>query len=151
MHRNRVSGSWLLCGALLLSGCATVKSHWPFGKPAQAAPQPVGELEVRLPAEGAAPVVLQFWERNTLVIDLTGVSSAGQVVLARRADNAWPVRLAVRMAPQRFEVLEVRGAQRVLLPVATTAAGTVTAELPPGVYAAGTAALTLSWGARGTF
>jgi hypothetical protein len=151
MHRNRVSGSWLLCGALLLSGCATVKSHWPFGKAVQQAPQPVSELEVQLPADGPAPVLLQFWDRNTLVIDLTAVAGAGQVELVRRMDNAWPARLAIRMAPQRFEVLEVRGAQRVVLPVATAASGAVTAALPPGVYDAGTAALTIKWGAKRSF
>jgi hypothetical protein len=150
MHRNRVSGSWLICGALLLSGCATVKSHWPFGKAAQAAPQPVSELELKQPADGPPAPVLQFWERNTLVLDLTTVSSAGQVVLTRRAGNAWPARVALRMAPQRFEVVEVRGAQRVVLPVAA-ASGPVTAELPPGLYDAGTAALTISWGSKGAF
>lgn len=150
MHRNRVSGSWLLCGALLLSSCATVKSHWPFGKPVQAAPQPVSELELKFPAETAFPV-LQFWERNTLVIDLTTVAGAGQVVLARRADHDWPARLAVRMAPQRFEVLEVRGAQRLVLPVANTATAAVTAALPRGLYDVGTSALTISWGAKGAF
>ncbi len=151
MHRNRVSGSWLLCGALLLSGCATVKSHWPFDRSAPVAPLPVSELELKLPAAGSSPVVLQFWERNTLVIDLAGVSSIGQVTLVRRAGNAWPTRLAVRMAPQRFAVLEVKGAQRVVLPVATAASTAVTAVLPPGIVDAATAALVISWGAKGAF
>ncbi len=151
MHRNRVSGSWLLAGVLLLSGCTTVKSYWPFGKAAAAAPQPVSELELRLPASGVAPVVLQFWERNTLVIDLQNVASTGQVVLVRRAGNGWPARMAVRMAPQRFETLEVRGALRLVLPVAAAATGAVTAELPPGTYEQGTAELTLRWGASSAF
>jgi hypothetical protein len=151
MHRNRVSGGWLLAGALLLSGCATVKSYWPFQRTAVAAPPPVSELELKLPLEGAAAVVLQFWERNTLVIDLQNVPSAGQVVLVRRDGNSWPVRMAVRMAPQRFETLEVRGAQRLVLPVAAAGAGAVTAELPSGTYDEGTAQLTISWGAKGAF
>jgi hypothetical protein len=151
MHRNRVSGSWLLAGVLLLSGCTTVKSYWPFGKSAAPAPQPVSELELRLPGAGAAPVVLQFWERNTLVIDLQNVASTGQVVLVRRAGNGWPARMAVRMAPQRFETLEVRGAQRLVLPVAAAATGAVTAELPPGTYEQATTELTLSWGASSAF
>jgi hypothetical protein len=151
MHRNRVSGSWLLAGALLLSGCATVKSHWPFHKAAVAAPEPVSELEVELPAAGAAPAVLQFWERNTLVVDLQNVASTGQIVLVRRSGTSWPARMAVRMAPQRFETLEVRGAKRLVLPVAASESGAVTAELPPGTYDQGTAALTISWGAKGAF
>ena len=150
MHRNRVS-PWLLAGALMLSGCATVKSVWPFGHRAEAAPQPVSELELQLPAEGVAPVVLQFWERNTLVIDLQNVASAGRVVLARRVGNTWPARIAFRMAPNRFELLEVRGAQRVLLPVAAAAGEAVNVELPPGAYAGSTAALAVSWGAKGAF
>jgi hypothetical protein len=149
MHRNRVS-PWLLSGALLLSGCATVKSYWPFGHSAQAAPQPVSELLLQLPADGTAPVVLQFWERNTLVVDLQNVPSAGRVVLARREGNDWPARIAFRMAPNRFEVLEVRGAQRVLLPVAAAADTPVVVELPPGTYA-GATTLAVSWGAKGAF
>lgn len=151
MHRNRVSTGWLLAGVLLLSGCATVKSHWPFGRGTDPVPQPVNELDLQLPAEGPAPVVLQFRERNTLVVDLQNVASAGQVVLARKAGNVWPARIAVRMAPQRFEVLEVRGgAMRVVLPVAA-GSGAVTAQLPPGLYDQGTAALTISWGAKDAF
>jgi hypothetical protein len=149
MHRNRVS-PWLLAGVLMLSGCATVKSVWPFGHRTEAAPQPVSELDLQLPADGAAPVVLQFWERNTLVIDLQNVASAGQVVLARRTGNTWPARIAFRMAPNRFELLEVRGAQRVLLPV-VAAGEAVSVELPPGAYAGATTALTVSWGAKGAF
>ncbi len=151
MHRNRVSAGWLLAGALLVSGCATMQSHWPFGKAAPARPQPVSELELRLPGEGAAPVVLQFWERNTLVVDFQNVASSGQVVLARKAGNPWPARIAVRMAPQRFEMLEVRGAQRLLLPVAAAGSGAVTARLPPELHDQATATLAISWGARGAF
>jgi hypothetical protein len=151
MHRNRVSGICLLAGALLLSGCAAIKSHWPFARSAKPGPQPVSELELKLPDQGTAPVVLQFWERNTLIVDLQNVATTGQVVLARSADKRWPARIAVRMAPQRFEVLEVRGAQRVVLPVASAAGSAVTAELPPGTYDQGTAALTISWGAKGAF
>ena len=150
MHRNRVSASWLLAAALLLSGCAAVKSHWPSGR--AAAPQkPVNELELQLQPDGPAPVVLQFWERNTLVVDLQNVAAAGRVVLVRRAGSDWPMRMAVRMAPQRFEVLEVRGAQRLVLTVAAAAGGAVTAELPPGLHDQGTAALAISWGAKGAF
>jgi hypothetical protein len=150
MHRNRVSGSWLLAVALLLPACATVKSHWPFGKSAAAAPQPVSELELSFPAGSAAQTVLQFHERNTLVVDLQNVAGTGQVVLARQAGNSWPARIAVRMAPQRFEVLEVRGAERLVLPVAE-GSGPVTAGLPPGIHDQGTAAITLSWGGKGAF
>ncbi len=149
MHRNRISGGWLLA-ALLLTGCASMKSHWPFGKGQGKSPPQVTELELQSPASGSPSGILQFWERNTLVLDLQNVPAAGQVVVKRRARNSWPARIAVRMAPQRFEVLEIRGAQRVVLPVAG-GPGAVTAELPPGTYDQSTAALTISWGARGAF
>jgi hypothetical protein len=151
MHRNRVSGC-LLAGVLLLTGCASVKSLWPFGKGEGAAPTAVTELEVRSPAADVPPPgVLQYWQRNTLVLDLQNVPAAGQVVLARREGNSWPARIAVRMAPQRFEVVEVRGAQRLVLPVASAGEGAVTAELPAGIYDPATTQITLSWGAKGEF
>jgi hypothetical protein len=54
------------------------------------------------------------------------------------------------MAPARFEVVEVRGAQRVVLPV-SAGSGTVTAELPSSTYNEGTTSLTVSWGAKSAF
>jgi hypothetical protein len=149
MHRNRISGGWLLA-ALLLTSCAAVKAHLPFGKARVPAPEAVSELELRAGTE-AAPPILQFWERNTLVVDLQNVAAAGRVVLARRSGAGWPARIAVRMAPQRFEVVEVRGAQRLVLPVAASGSGAVTVELPPGIYDPATATLTISWGARAGF
>src|SRR5690349_6674861 len=109
MHRNRAIV--LLAGVLALSGCATVKSHWPFGHAKAAAAEPVRELAVKVP-DDQMPIVLQYWERNTLVLDLQAVPSAGTVTLSREEGHRWPARLALRMAPARFEVVEVRGAQR---------------------------------------
>ena len=147
MHRNRAIV--LLAGVLVLGGCATVKSHWPFARSKAPAPEPVHELTVRV-RDDQMPIVLQYWERNTLVLDLQSVPSAGSVTLLREEGRRWPARLALRMPPARFEAVEVRGAQRVVLPVS---AGTsvVTAELPPGAYDESTAALTVSWGAKSAF
>jgi hypothetical protein len=147
MHRNRAIV--LLAAASVLGGCATVKSHWPFGRSRAAAPEPVHELAVKV-RDDQMPIVLQFWERNTLVLDLQSVPSAGSVTLSREEGHHWPARLALRMPPARFEAVEVRGAQRVVLPV-SAGTGAVTAELPPGAYNEGTASLTLSWGARSAF
>jgi hypothetical protein len=148
MHRNRISGAWLMA-ALLLAGCASLRAHLPFAKARMPVPEPVSELELQLPAGGSAPGVQQFWERNTLVVDLQGAPASGQVTLVRRTDRNWPARMAVRMTSQ-IEVVEVRGAQRILLPV-SAGTGAVTAELPPGVYDQATARITLSWGARSAF
>jgi hypothetical protein len=151
MRRNHMSRSALLAAVLLLPGCAAVKSHWPFGKAADTAPTAVTELDVRTPEGMPPPAVLQYWQRNTLILDLQNVAAAGKVMLARQEGKQWPARIAVRMAPQRFEVVEVRGAQRLVLPVASAGEGAVTAELPPGIYDQATAQLTLSWGARSDF
>ena len=147
MHRNRAI--LLLATVLATGGCATVKSHWPFGRARDAAPEPVRELTVQV-AGDQMPIVLQFWERNTLIIDLQSAPAAGSIKLAREEGHRWPARLAVRMSPARFEVVEVRGAQRVVLPV-SAGTGTVTAELPASTYNEGTAALTVSWGAKSAF
>ena len=148
MHRNRAI-LLLAAGLLATGGCATVKSHWPFGKAKLAAPEPVQELHVQA-ATDAAPVVLQYWERNTLVVDLTTVASPGQLQLIRDPARTWPVRIAFRMAPGRFETLEVQGAQRVVVPVAA-GNGAVTSVLPAAAYEAATKVLSLRWGARTDF
>jgi hypothetical protein len=114
-------------------------------------PQPIRELEVAIAADTATPVVLQFWERNTLVMDLQDVSSAGQVTLSRREGRSWPARIAFRMSPTRFEVLEVRGAQRVVLPVASGGSTAVTVEIPSKTYDKTTSGLVVSWGPASAF
>jgi hypothetical protein len=148
--RIRIVRGGVAAGMLLLGGCASLGAHWPFGS--RAVPQQaVAELAVELPPAGTPPVVLQYWERNTLVVDLTSVAGTGGVTLRPDARRGWPVRIAFRMSPRRFEVLEVSGAQRVLFPVAAGSSTPVTAELPGGVYGASTPALLVSWGAAGSF
>lgn len=149
MRRNRAL-LLLLCLAPL-AGCQTVKSWWPWGGDAMTAPEPVRELEVTVPADMAVPVVLQYWERNTLVVDLQGASTAGQIRLSPVEGKSWPARVGFRMSPTRFEALEVRGEQRIVLPLSQTGGEPVTVELPAGVYRAGTQALTVSWGMRSAF
>lgn len=137
--------------ALLLAGCSTLRSLWPFGHASKATAPAVTELLVELPEGGTVPVVLQYWERDTLVLDLTNVAGTGRVTLRRQAGHGWPPRLALRMAPRRFEIVEVRGAVRVALPVSPEAGPPVTVELPPDTYAADTPQLQLSWGAVASF
>ncbi len=135
----------------MLAGCTTLRSHWPFAHHAAPRPLAVAELDVGLPQQGTPPVVLQYWERNTLVVDLTSVASAGRITLRPGAGRSWPVRIAFRMSPRRFAELEVRGAQRMVIPVAAGGTAPVTAELPPGVYQQDTPELSVSWGAAGSF
>jgi hypothetical protein len=114
-------------------------------------PTLVHELRVTVPADMAMPVVLQFWERNMLVIDLQGVSTAGQIRLSHQEGRPWPARIGFRMSSTRFQQLEVRGEQRIVLNVAGEDGVPVTAGLPPSLFGADTTALTVSWGARGAF
>ncbi len=129
-----------------LSGCAQVRGLWPWHAKAAPAPTPVHELNVVVPADGGVPIVLQYWERNTLVVDLRDVPSRGQVVLQRREGQTWPVRISFRATPGRFETLEVRGAERALFPIAADRAAPVTVDLEPSAYSATTPALDVSWG-----
>lgn len=149
MSRNRML--LVIAATLLLGGCAAARTLWPFGGRAEAAAVPVTELALRLPTGSVAPVVLQYWERDTLVVDLQAVGSTGGVTLVRQEGRRWPARIGFRMAPRRFEVLEVRGAQRAVLPVAAGEATPTTAVLAPGVYDDATGALEVRWGASGAF
>jgi hypothetical protein len=65
-----------------------------------------------------------------------------------RPGGQWPVRLAFRVTPGSIGVLEVRGEERVVLPVAQAAAQPIDLELTPGVYIATTVQLKVHWSAR---
>jgi len=127
-------------GALLALGACS-HLHWPWHRTPPPPPSPVHELDI----EGAAAPA-QYWKRNTLLIDLSGASGEGHVVLKPTAGNPWPVRLAFRVRPGAFGALEVRGAAREVLPINSAGTGPVDLELPPGIYTAGTTELTVAWG-----
>lgn len=129
-----------LAALLTLGACSHL--HWPWHhKPPPPPPAPVHALEV---SGTAAPA--QYWKRNTLLIDLSGVGGAGQVVLKPAAGNPWPVRLAFRVRPGVFGALEVRGAAREVLPIDSSGVNAVDLGLPPGIYSASTPRITVSWG-----
>ncbi len=131
-----------------LAGCATIRDHWPWRHKEPPPPPAVRELQVIVPPDAQVPIVLQFWERNTLVVDLTSVAAQGSVELKPGESGTWPVRLALRFQPGRFEAVEVRGAQRVVFPVTEDRKGNATVDVPPVVHPTGTASLTLRWGTR---
>jgi hypothetical protein len=142
----------VLACALALSACAQVRSHWPFRAHELPAPVAVHELTVVVAPDAAMPIVLQYWERNTLVVDLQGVAASGALTLRPAEGRTWPVRLAFRASPGRFEVLEVRGSQRVLLPVSgDRGAAVVTMPLAPSVHAGVIPQLALRWGPADSF
>jgi hypothetical protein len=148
MDRKAATGAVVRAGVLALALAAGGCSHlrWFGHKGAAAPPAAVQELDIAGAAPGTYP---QHWQRNTLLIDLSSASGSGSVILQPLEGNGWPVRLAFRVTPGAIGALQVRGAQRVLLPITATGRP-VDLELPPGVYTPTTAQLTVSWGASAT-
>jgi hypothetical protein len=121
---------------------ATACSHWPWQHQPPPPPPEVHELDVSGASAGHFP---QYWKRNALLLDLSGASGSGSIVLKPATDAGWPVRLALRVTPGAVGALEVRGEERVDLPI-TPGPKPVDLELTPGLYSAHTHELTVSWG-----
>jgi hypothetical protein len=136
----------------LLSGCASTKAlkpanwHLPWHRAATPAPAAVQELSIQSEVTSAASVQ-QYWSRNTLRVDLTGLSGSGTLQLQANAANGWPARLEFAVRPGSMAQLEVKGEQRVVFPVPASDAGGTPLVLPlsPTAYGAATRLLTVSW------
>jgi hypothetical protein len=134
----------LCLGLGLLSACSMPKI-WPFYKKPKPAPEAVHELDM-VNADGTPASYPQYWKRNTLVIDLTGVSGTGTVTARLPEQTPWPVRVAVRVRPGGMEQVEVRGEERSVFTVTRDGALPLDLELAPSVYRKTTAAIYISWG-----
>ena len=132
---------------ILPAACKSMpKPHWPWtAKPAAMEPL-ANQVAFEVPAGAMAIELPQHWRRNTLVIDLSGVSGSGSVAMRSKASAGWPVRLALRIRPGTVGSVEVTADQRMVLPV-SAAAGAVTVDvaLSPSLYTAKTPLITLSW------
>lgn len=139
------------CG-LALTGCGTLHMPkiWPFHKKAKPVPEAVNELTL-VNADGSAASYPQYWQRNTLVIDLTGVSGQGGFSAKLPEESTWPVRVAVRVQPGSVGQLEVQAEARNILPVTPQGAKPVDIELSPSLYTPHTAAIYISWGPTPVF
>jgi hypothetical protein len=147
-QRTWVGVAVLMGAAALVTACGHFPAmRWPWGHKAQSAPTAVNEL-VETDPSGNVASYPQYWKRNTLLLDLHAVAAEGSLVLTPRAGTVWPVRLAFRVTPGSIGVLEVRGEQRMILPVAQEGRTPVDLELVPGVYGATTAQITVRWSAR---
>jgi hypothetical protein len=132
----------LLPALLALGACSHL--HWPWHHTPPAPPAPVHALDI---SSGAATEAFaQYWKRNTLLVDLSGASGSGHITLRPAGGESWPVRLAFRVTPGAFGALEVRGDARAVLPINSSGTRAVDLELTPGIYTAGTRAITVSWG-----
>jgi hypothetical protein len=139
----------LLAAALSLSAPAWAlhlpSLHWPWHHHGAKGPEAVHELSIQM-QDGAAQAIPQYWDRNTLLLDMTAVSGEGRAVVTPRPGTGWPVRLEFRVQSGSIANLEVSGVQRVLFSVPTQGTPSVL-HLDPGVYLATTAAITLHWSA----
>jgi hypothetical protein len=140
---------------LALSACSAFHDFhmaklWPFHRKPQPAPEVVHELDL-VNADGSAANYPQLWKRNTLVIDLTGISGVGQVAARLPDQTTWPVRVAVRVRPGSVQEIEVRGEERNVLPVSSDGTQPIDLTLASSVYRPTTAAIYISWGAMPVF
>jgi hypothetical protein len=147
-RRIRVRFVVAVAAGVLMAGCghfSGMRSPWTHKSP----PPPVAVDELSVTTQsGAAAAYPQYWKRNTLLVDLHDASAEGGLVLKPRAGGQWPVRLAFRVTPGSIGVLEIRGEQRMIMPVAPEGGQPLDLELLPGVYRATTAQLTVHWGPR---
>lgn len=133
----------VLALATLLTGCSHL--HWPWHHKPTPPPPEVHELD-ETSEGGAAASFPQYWLRNTLVVDLQGVSGTGSVTLKPREHTEWPIRIAFKATPGSVGEIEVKAAQRVVLPITTTGTKPVYLELTPGTFSMKTPQMVVSWG-----
>ena len=65
--------------SLAITACSSIRmpNIWPFHKKAKPVPEAVNELNL-VNADGSPASFPQYWKRNTLVIDLSGIGGSGQ-------------------------------------------------------------------------
>jgi hypothetical protein len=128
---------------IVLAGCSHLP-QWPWRHKETPPPQ-VHELD-ETSEGGAAASFPQYWMRNTLVVDLQGVSGTGSVTLKPREHTQWPIRIAFKVTPGSVGEVEVKAVQRVVLPITTTGTKPVFLELTPGTFSMKTPQIVASWG-----
>jgi hypothetical protein len=127
-----------------------MKKLWPFGKRVKPGPEIVNELNL-VNADGSAASYPQYWSRNTLVIDLSGISGAGTFAARLPEETTWPVRMALRLRPGSVQQLEILGEERNVLPVSADGHRPIDVEIASSVYTPRTAAIYVSWGPMPVF
>jgi hypothetical protein len=125
---------------LMLSACAL---HWPWHHHPKPPPPAVHYVDV---GGDWRDDIRQYWDRNTLKLDLTALSGDGEATVMPIGSVGWPVRLEFEVRPGGFARLEVLADQRVVFDVPPRGR-VLTLKLDPGVYAAATVSITLRWSA----
>jgi hypothetical protein len=129
--------------SLSVSACAM---HWPWKRRPIPPPQPVHQVTIVADAAVAPTTIMQYWDRNTLQLDLTAASGEGGATVAPIKALGWPVRLEFRVRPGSIGRLEVLGAQRVVFAVPAQGAPLLL-KLAPGAYYADTQQIIIRWSA----
>jgi hypothetical protein len=130
-----------------VSGCSSLKSHWPWHHSAPPPPPPAHAVDISGASAANFP---QHWQRNTLVVDLSAASGSGSITLKPVEGVSWPLRLAFRVTPGSIGALEVRAAQRTVLPITAGGSKPIDLELTPGIYTPATPEMTVAWGPSAT-
>jgi hypothetical protein len=147
-RRNRVGFAAAVVAGVLTAACSHMPSmHWPWTHKPPPPPEPVNELTLTMES-GSPAAYPQYWKRNTLLIDLHEVSQEGGITVQPRTGGQWPVRIAFRVTPGSIGVLEVRGEERMVMPVAQAGGQPIDLELAPGIYIGTTVKLKVHWSAR---
>lgn len=145
----------VLAAALVLvamAGCSRLdmpKLRWPFKAKPTPVPEAVDEIVFEAPAADVPVTAFpQYFRRNTLVVDMTGATGQGSVLMKPKTPYGWPARVAFRVKPGSFEAIEIRGEQRLLLPVVANARRpTLDLELPPNFLPARSeTGISVRWG-----
>jgi hypothetical protein len=141
----------LLLAVGTMAGCATSHAvlhpstwHMPWRKPGTPPPAMVSELAVRTPDGATALSVPQYWNRNTLRVDLSAMAGSGTLSLLPSAVNGWPLRIEFVVRPGSMQQLEVSGDQRVVFNVGTSGE-LLLLPLGNGAYTPATKLLALRW------
>jgi len=136
---------------LALSACSlSMPKIWPFYKKPKPGPEAVNELTL-VNADGSPASYPQYWVRNTLVIDLSGVGGQGSVAARLPEESTWPVRVALRVQPGSVGQFDIQAEERNILPVAPEGTKPIDIELATSLYTPKTAAIYISWGAIPVF
>jgi hypothetical protein len=132
---------------MAVTACHSIRmpNIWPFHRKPKPVPEAVQELNL-VNADGSPASFPQYWKRNTLVIDLSGIGGTGGFAARLPEETLWPVRVAVRVRPGSVAQIEIQGEERNVLAVTAEGSQPVDLELAPSVYTRKTAAIYISWG-----
>lgn len=141
-----VTTAMLLAALLTIAaGCSHLPPMRPFHRKPAPPPEIVHELVITTP-EGADMAFPQYWKGNSLVVDMRPAGGQGSAILKPSEHTTWPVRIVFRVSPAQFGALEVRAAQRVVIPITTTGTKPVDLELAPGVFIMKSPQIAIAWG-----